>query len=104
MDSLDEMAATATTVYQANAAALVSSVDLDDNARAQVNAVRRPPRQSGGRSSGNSGNSRRRGGVSLCKTHSNYGRDAFKCDRPGSCPMRDVLKTPPSGNAPAGRG
>ena len=52
MDSLDEMAATATTVYQANAAALISSVASDD--LVQVNAVPHPPvRPSGGRSAGN---------------------------------------------------
>ena len=100
MDSLDEMAATATTVYQANAAALVFSMASDD--LVQVNAVRRPPvRPSGGRSAGN--NSGGRGSVALCKTHSHYRRDTFRCDRPESCPMRDMLKTPPSGNAPAGR-
>ena len=79
MDSLDEMAATATTVYQANAAALISSVASDD--LVQVNAVRRPPvRPSGGRSASN--NSGGRGSVALCKTHLHYRRDTFRCDRP----------------------
>lgn len=48
MDSLDEMATTATTVYQANASALVSSVGFADPAVEQVNAVRRPQRSGGG--------------------------------------------------------
>ena len=105
MDNLDDMAATATAIYETNASASVSSLTLDDDSPAQVNAVRRPVRQHSGRGDANStGNPRRRGGgFSLCKTHSRYGREAFKCDRPGSCPMRDVTKSPPSGNGPAGR-
>ena len=98
IDDLDELATTATTVYESNAAALVSSVASDDVA--QVNAVRRSPRP---RPQGNGGNPRRRAGVTLCKTHSRYGRDAYKCDRPDFCPMRDIVRVPSAGNASAGR-
>ena len=97
IDSLDEMAATATTIYQSNAANLVSSVALDDGPVAQVNAVRRPQRQGNGSSGargasggGNQSSGRRR--VVLCKTHSRYGREAFRCDRPETCAMRDIIK------------
>ena len=103
IDSLDEMAATATTVFQSNAANIVSSVALDDSSSpAQVNAVRHPQRSSAGGTRGASGggNPRRRG-VVLCKTDSRYGREAFRCDKPDSCAMRDILKTPENG--PAGR-
>ena len=100
VDSLDEMATTATTVYQANAAALVSAVSAESPV--QVNAVHRPSGRGGSSGRGSSG---RRRGNAVCKTHSRYGCDAYKCDRPDSCPMKDMLKPPPppSGNAPAGR-
>ena len=108
IDSLDEMAATATTVYQSNAAASISALSLvDAGVVGQVNAVRRQqrsggPRPSSGRNNSGSGG-RQRGGVVLCKTHSRYGRDTYRCDRPDSCPMHDILKAPPAGNGPAGR-
>ena len=112
VESLDEMAATATTVYQANAAALVSSVaalNVSDG-YGQVNAVnavqrRQPPRPGNaprqGNTRGSSGGNNRRRGVVLCKTHSHYGRETYRCDRPESLAMRDIIKPP--GNAPAGR-
>ena len=103
MASLDEMAATATTVYQANADASISALSLDDSSSAavQVNAVRLPQRP--GRSNGSNNSNGRRRGIVLCKTHSRYGRDTFRCDKPDSCAMRDVLKAPLAGNGPAGR-
>ena len=106
VDSLDEMAATATTVLQSNASTSVSSITLDDGEFTvqinAVNAVRRPQRSGngGGSARGASGGGRRRGAM-LCKTHSRYGRDAFRCDKPDTCAMRDIIKSP--GNAPAGR-
>ena len=101
MESLDEMAERATMVYQANSTCLVNSVFYDGPPTALVNAVssssRRPPRPPGqsGQSSG-----RCRG---LCCCHDCYGRDAFQCDRPAMCPMRNNTCAPPAGNTPAGR-
>ena len=102
----DVMAATATTVFESNAANLVAAISLEDSDRAQqVNVVRRPQRSgnSGARGASGGGNSSfgRRRGVVLCKTHSRYGREAFRCDKPDTCAMRDILKSP--GNGPAGR-
>ena len=99
MDSLDDMAKTAKGILQSNAAARISAAQLPD---AEVAAVRRP--QIAGRASGSS-NPRTTAdgdGSGLCRTHIRYGQDAFKCDRPASCPMRSVIK-PRSGNGPAGR-
>ena len=70
-------------------------------AMSKVNTVWRPPCSSGSRgpsSSSNTSSGRRRGGTVLCKTYSRYD---YRCDRPESCQMRDIIKTP--GNAPAGR-
>ena len=95
IDDLDEMAEMATTVYQANANASAVVNSVSDGAA--INAIRRPPQP---RSSGPSAANRRRG---LCRRHSRFGRDAHRCDRPESCPMRDFTRPPQSGNGPAGR-
>ena len=88
MDSLDEMARTANCVLQSNTASRVNTLIREDT----VSAVRRPsPRRSARPSTGD-----------LCRTHSRYGQDAFRCDRPAVCPMKDVVRSPP-GNGPAGR-
>ena len=101
MDSLDDMAMTANSVLQSNAAARINALSLQDNA--EVAAIRRSsgprsprsprrPRPPPSAGSGTSG---------LCRTHSRYGQYAFRCDRPASCPMRAVTRVP--GNGPAGR-
>ena len=96
LESLDEMAATAGNILQANAAsaarvcAVSDSVGADDQVLA---ALRRPPPPSPRRT--------------LCRLHAKYGQDAIRCDRPSSCPMKNVVRTTPlppsSGNANAGR-
>ena len=94
MDSLDDMAATAGNILQANtassprvASALFDRQDIQESSVAAVS--RRPPPPSTPR---------------LCRLHAKYGRDAVRCDRPSSCPMKNVIRTSPlPGNAPAGR-
>ena len=93
VDSLDEMAVTAGNILQANVAATprVCTVSSPSPpADAFVAAVRRPPPKKKD---------------SLCRLHNTYGRDAFRCDKPSTCPMRNVIRTTPlpSGNGPAGR-
>ena len=97
MDSLDAMAKTANSILQLNAAARISAlaVSIDD---LQVSAVRRPPPPRPARGTGTSSTA---GPGSLCRTHTRYGQDAFRCDKPSSCPMRSVVRTP--GNGSAGR-
>ena len=105
MDSLDDMAKTANSILQSNAAARINALSqqFDD---AQVSSVRRPPaarsapRRPPPSPSSSSSPTRQRGNY-LCRTHDRYGQDAFRCDRPGSCPMRSVVRAP--GNGPAGR-
>ena len=98
MESLDDMAKTAGDILQSNASARISALaqssqlahDFDDHvALVQRNSPR--PASSSALSN------------DLCKTHVRYGRDAFKCDRPGSCPMARVTSRRPSGNGNAGR-
>ena len=110
MDSLDDMAKTASSILQSNVAARVSALAED----AEVAALRRPsPSVRSNRRAPDSGASSHDGGrdggresgrdgSDLCRTHVRYGRDAFKCDRPLSCSMRSVIR-PRSGNGPAGR-
>ena len=93
LDSLDDMAKTANNILQSNAAARVCALQDD----AQVAAIHRPA----------AGRSPRRGqrpatsSSSLCRTHARYGQDAFRCDRPSSCPMKTIVRAP--GNGTAGR-
>ena len=99
MESLDDMAKAAKSILESNAAARISAAQVVD---AQVAAVRRP--QSSRRGAGDAAPavSTDADNAGLCRTHVRYGHDAFKCDRPTSCPMRSVIK-PRSGNGPAGR-
>ena len=90
MESLDDMAKTAGSILQSNAAARISALSIQDSVEPQLSAVRRP---SGGRSP------RRPRAASpsrsaLCRTHARYGQDAFRCDKPSSCPMRAVVRSP----------
>ena len=92
IDSLDEMAVTASNIFQANVAATTRVCAVSTNAPpddTSVAAVRRPsPKKKD----------------SLCQLHSTYGRDAFHCDKPTTCSMRNVIRTTPLlGNGPAGR-
>ena len=102
MDSLDDMAKTASNILQSNVAARVSALAED----AEVAALRRPgPSVRSNRRAPDSAAASHDGGrdgSDLCRTHARYGRDAFKCDRPLSCSMRSVIR-PRSGNGPAGR-
>ena len=100
MDSLDDMAKTANSILQSNAAARVSALAVD----AEVAALRRPnpPSRTNSCAPDAGAASSAGDGPDLCPTHVRYGRDAFKCDRPLSCSMRSVIR-PRSGNAPAGR-
>ena len=100
MDSLDDMAATAGNILQSNVAstARVCAVaqdplqDLSSQSDPQVLAVAAARRPSPSPSS------------RLCRLHTKYGRDVVRCDRPSSCPMKNVIRTTPlPGNAPAGR-
>ena len=106
MDSLDDMARSAGSLLQTNAAARLSALSLSPESE-QVAALRRAPAPRSSRrppppSPRRSGSSPSRpAGLSLCRTHARYGEDAFKCDRPASCPMRSVTRSP--GNGPAGR-
>ena len=105
MDSLDDMARTANGILQSNVAARISALSLS-RADDQVAALRRTPTPRSSRrppaSPRRSGSSPARSAApSLCRTHARYGEDAFKCDRPSSCPMRTITRSP--GNAPAGR-
>ena len=104
MDSLDDMARTANSILQSNASARISALSANDDVRpqgdAQVAALRRPsvarsPRRPRGRPASPSSS------AALCRTHHRYGQDAFRCDKPSSCPMRSVIRLP--GNGPAGR-
>ena len=93
MDSLDEMAKTANNILQASASSKITSVAVDDPVVAAVRRPSRPPPPL-----------RRR---DVCRLHQRYGRDAFRCDKPDTCSMRNVIRTTPlppktSGNAPAG--
>ena len=94
IDSLDEMATTAGNILQANVAATarlcsVSGAGATPVGEPAVAALRRPPPKKKD---------------SVCRLHSTYGRDAFRCDKPTTCPMRNVIRTTPlSGNGPAGR-
>ena len=107
MDSLDDMARTANGILQSNVAARISALTHCQDAD-QVAALRRTPTSSS-RSFRRQPTSPRRSGSSparssassLCRTHARYGEDAFKCDRPSSCPMRTITRSP--GNGPAGR-
>ena len=91
MDSLDDMARTADSILQSNTSSRINALGLTSDD--QVAAVRRPsPHRSAARPSP---------GRDLCRTHSRYGQDAYRCDRPSVCPMRNVIRTP--GNANAGR-
>ena len=100
------MARAAGSLLQTNAAARISALSLNSEAD-QVAALRRAPGFRASRrppppSPRHSGSSpSRSAGVSLCRTHARDGEDAFKCDRPASCPMRSVTRFP--GNGPAGR-
>ena len=96
MESLDDMAKSATSILQSNAAARISALSVQDEP--QVSAVRRP---SGGRSPRRPRGTASPSRSALCRTHARYGQDAFRCDKPSSCPMHSVIRTP--GNGPAGR-
>ena len=89
MDSLDDMARTANSVLQSNAAARISALSVQDDFRrqddsrrlgddAQVFALRRPssarsPRRPKGPASSSPASST----SGLCRTHTRYGQDAF---------------------------
>ena len=90
MESLDEMAKTANNILQASASSKVASVSSADP-EAAVAAVRRPSRPP----------PRRR---DVCRLHQRYGRDAFRCDKPDSCSMRNTIRTTPLPPKPAGNG
>ena len=92
LDSLDEMANTAGNILQSNVAATACVCSASVSASSEepsVAAVRRPaPKKKD----------------QLCRLHSTYGRDAFRCDKPTTCPMKNVIRTTPlPGNGPAGR-
>ena len=93
-DSLDEMATTAGNILQANVASTSRLCAVTDSGAASVGeaavaVVRRPPPKKKD---------------SLCRLHNTYGRDAFRCDKPATCPMKNVIRTTPfPGNGPAGR-
>ena len=92
MDSLDDMAKTANSILQSNASARINALSTATE-DLQVTAVRRPRPPRPAAAAGTAG--------SLCRTHVRYGQDAFRCDRPASCPMHSVVRSP--GNGPAGR-
>ena len=96
MDLLDEMAKTANNILQANASSKIAAVSATVS-KPEVAAVRRPPRPQ-------PSSARRR---DVFRLHQRYGRDAFRCDKPDSCSMRNVIRTTPlpprfSGNGTAG--
>ena len=95
MDSLDDMARAANSILQSNAAARISALSSSTE-DLRIAAVRRPSGTRSPRPLPPAGHS-----DGLCRTHVRYGRDAFRCDKPSSCPMRSVTRTP--GNGPAGR-
>ena len=95
--SLDDMATTAGNILQATASsrvAVVASLPPPISVAAVASQRRStrgrpppPPRRS-----------------DVCRIHKRYGRDAFRCDQPETCSMRNQIRTTPlpSGNSPAG--
>ena len=95
--SLDDMATTAGNILQSTSSSRVAAA-LSPPETVSVAAVtsqrrpaRRPPPPAARRSD-------------VCRIHKRYGRDAFRCDQPDTCSMRNQIRTTPlpSGNSPAG--
>ena len=83
--SLDDMATTSGNILQSSSSSWVAAISSP--AVAAVSAPRRPPRRS-----------------DVCRIRKRYGKDAFRCDQPETCSMKNQFRTTPlpSGNSPAG--
>ena len=92
LDDLEQIAERATAIIKATTGSAVLQVSRPEQsplpAQPEIAAVQQ--RRSGPRNV-------------VCDRHLQYGRRAFECERPDSCPMKDFVRSRPSGNGPAGR-